>query len=310
MSKCKTHIVLNPAAAGGKAGENKAEIIAEISRQLGNGFEVSETLGRNDAAMITSEAISAGCELIVAVGGDGTVSQVFNGFLLNGAMEDRRKRVGIISIGTGQGFAQSIGLPADLRSQIRLIRNNFTRPVDAGKICFGNGQTPEYFVNEMQLGIGGTLCRNTSPGIKRFLGRFSYSFEAVRTLLDFEACDIDMKSDECSFSGKVIDVVIANGACTGGGMRLTPDASPDDGLFDVLVIEDMPVIKRLRSFSLVYSGKHTGMPSFISFKTGRITFRCGKNMDAEADGELIADKCISAEVIPSAIRVISNNGRY
>jgi YegS/Rv2252/BmrU family lipid kinase len=307
MSTNRTHIVFNPSAAGGRAGKNKSKIISELHHQLGKCFDVSETLSNTDATRITIEAISSGCNLIVAVGGDGTVNQVVNGFLQTDTCKEHQARLGVISFGTGQGFAQSIGLPKDLASQITVIKNDASKLVDVGKITFENGQTAKYFLNEFQLGIGGTLCKNITSVTKMMLGRFAFGFEAVKTLLRYEAEEIQMTIHERSVSEKAIGVVIANGAYTGGGMRLTPDAKIDDGLFDVLVIEEMPLLKRLNSFSKIYSGGHICMPAFKLFKTREIKFGYSNGLSAEADGELILNKCTSAEIIHSALRVISNN---
>jgi YegS/Rv2252/BmrU family lipid kinase len=307
MSEKKVHIVFNPASAGGRTGKNRNKILSELSRNLGNRIEVSETITKTDATEITSQAIADGCNLIIAVGGDGTVNQVINGILAAGSNKDPLTRIGIISAGTGQGFAQSIGLPGDLASQIRIITNDFAKYIDVGKLRFENIQSPKYFANEFQFGIGGTLCRNISPGTKNLLGKYAFGFEAVKTLLGYKAGEIQICTEEISITQNVIGVIIANGSCTGGGMKLTPNASLYDGLFDVLVIEDMPVSARLRGFSRIYSGKHTALPAFRLFRSEVIRFGNSNGLPAEADGELIFDKCISAEVIPSALRVISNN---
>jgi diacylglycerol kinase (ATP) len=307
MSAYKTHIVFNPSAAGGRAGKNKSKIVSELNHQLGNSFDVSETHSNNDATRITIDAISAGYNVIIAVGGDGTLNQVVNGFLQTGSHKEHQTRLGVISFGTGQGFAQSIGLPKDLMSQIAVIKNDDSKLTDVGKICFGEGQPAKYFLNEFQLGIGGTLCRDISPDTKRKLGKFAFGFEAVKNLLSYEAKEIKMTINQSSFTEKAIGVVIANGSYTGGGMRLTPDALLDDGLFDVLVIRDMPLLDRLHGFSQIYSGRHTGMQAFKLLKTKEIKFAFGNGLPAEADGEPMINKCISAEVIPSALRVITNN---
>ncbi len=306
MSSKKIHIIFNPAAAGGRAGKSRNKIFSELKLRLGNCFDVTETLSGSDAERITKEAISAGYSVIVAVGGDGTVSQVINGILQKSINGDPLTRLGVISFGTGQGFAQSIGLPKDLSSQISIIKNDAWKLVDTGKICFQNSQSPKYFLNELQFGIGGTLCRKISPKTKMMLGRYAFGFEAVKTLIRYKAENINLTVDKRSFSVNAIGIVIANGSYTGGGMRLTPDALIDDGLFDVLVIEEMPPVKRLSSFSKIYSGKHLMRPAFKLFRTNGIKFGYSNGLSAEADGELITGKCISAEIMPSALRVISN----
>ncbi len=307
MSQKKIHIVLNPAAAGGRAGNNKNKILSALTDHLDNSFEFSETNSDTDATRITAQAIAAGSNVIIAVGGDGTVNQVINGILQNGTNKDNQTRLGVISFGTGQGFAQSIGLPKDLVAQITIIKNDVWKLIDVGKITFEKDQSVKYFLNELQFGIGGTLCKNISSNTKKMLGRFAFGFEAVKNLVRYEAEEIQMTTNERSFTGIVIGVVIANGSYTGGGMRLTPDALLDDGLLDVLVIGEMSLHNRLNGFSKIYSGKHIGMPAFKLFKTKDIKFGYNNGLCAEADGELIFNKCISAEVIPSGLRVISNN---
>ena len=307
MSQKKIHIVFNPAAAGGRAGRNKNKILSELNNHLGSSFEFSETHSDTDAMRITAQAISAGSNVIVAAGGDGTVNQVINGILQNGTNKDNQARLGVISFGTGQGFKQSIGLPDDLTAQIKIIKNDVSKLIDIGKITFEKDQSVKFFINELQFGIGGTLCKNISRNTKRMLGRFAFGFEAVKNLIRYEAEEIQITTNERSFTNNVIGVVISNGSYTGGGMRLTPDAMLDDGLFDVLMIEEMPLIKRLKGFSKIYSGRHIGMPAFKLFKTKEIKFGNLYGLCAETDGELIFEKCISAEVIPSALRVISNN---
>ncbi|HMQ70066.1 MAG TPA: diacylglycerol kinase family lipid kinase [Ignavibacteria bacterium] len=307
MSVKNIHIVFNPASTGGKTGENKSMILTELHNQLGNGFELSETRNKTDAHTIAKKAISSGCKIIIAVGGDGTVNQVVNGFFENGSPLNQNPRLGILSFGTGQGFAQSIGLPKDIISQIKIIRNDYTRSIDVGKISFVNGQPSMYFVNELQFGIGGTICKNITPVVKKLLGKSAFGFEAVKTLMRQRANQFTMKINGKSITQNMIGVIIANGAYTGGGMRLTPDAIPDDGFFEVLLIKEMSLLKRLRSFTKIYSGKHLDMSGFQLFRTNELEFDNENFPDAEADGELISTKCISAEVIPSALKVLMKN---
>ncbi|HMS34461.1 MAG TPA: diacylglycerol kinase family lipid kinase [Ignavibacteria bacterium] len=307
MSQKRIHIVFNPAAAGGKAGENKNRILSEFRREFGNKFEFSETLSGIDAARIAGEAVEAGYEVIVAVGGDGTINQVVNGILQSSGHNSSQTKLGIISFGTGQGFSQSMGMPKDLASQIRVIKNDFSRYVDVGKINYEGDHSAGYFINEFQLGIGGKLNDSISPLTKKLFGRFAFGYEAVKTLFNYKASEIKIEAEQISKTENVIGVIVANGSYTGGGMKLTPEALLNDGLFDVLIIEDMPLAARLRSFSKIYSGRHIRLPAFKLFRTRELRFVYGNGLSAESDGELIHDKCISSEVIPSALNVISKN---
>ena len=307
MYQNKIHIVVNPAAAGGKAGENKNRILSELSGQFGNKFEFSVTLSGIDAERIAKEAAESGYDVIIAVGGDGTVNQVVNGILQSSGHRSSQTKLGIISFGTGKGFSQSLGLPKDIASQIKLIKNDVSRFVDIGKINFEGKDSARYFINELQFGIGGKVNESISPLTKKMLGRFAFGFEAVKTLLNYKASEIKIEHEQISEMENVIGVIIANGSYTGGGMKLTPAARLNDGLFDVLIIEDMPLTARLNSFSKIYSGRHIGLPAFKIFRTRELRFSYGNGLSVESDGELIHGKCISSEVIPSALSIISNN---
>lgn len=216
MSQNKIHIVFNPAAAGGKAGENKKRILSELRREFGNNFEFSETLSGIDAARIAGEAVDSGCDVIVAVGGDGTVNQVVNGIFQSSGQKRSQIKLGIISYGTGKGISQSLGLPEDLAAQIRVIKNDVSRSVDIGKINFENDQSAGYFINELQFGIGGKLNESISPLTKKIFGRFAFGFEAIKTLLNYRASQIKIELEQISETENVIGVIIANGPYTGG----------------------------------------------------------------------------------------------
>lgn len=307
MSNYKIHIIINPASAGGKTGESKEKILSELKKQIGSNFEFSETRAPYDATTITRKAITNGCQVVIAVGGDGTVNEVANGFFVNGKIINPDVKFGVISFGTGQGFAQSIGLPADLSTQIQIIKNDKAKLIDVGEIHFENNNLSKYFVNEFQLGIGGTLNKNISKLTKKVLGKFAFGFEAVKTLMYYQANDLQMVINGEVHTEKIIGVVISNGEFTGGGMRLTPFALTNDGLLDVLLIKEMSSLDRYISFSKVYSAEHINLEAFQLFRTKKIEFRYNNGLAVSADGEMITDKCISAEVIPSALKVISNN---
>lgn len=307
MSDQQIHIVFNPASAGGKTGLNKSRILTELKNQLGNSFRLSETRMKTDATIITREAIKNGCQVIVAVGGDGTINEVVNGFFENGILLNPYAKLGIISFGTGRGFAQSIGLPKDFTAQIKVIKNDIVKSIDVGRIKFENNHLTKYFVNEFQFGIGGTLSKNISARTKKILGKYAFGFEAVKTLLTYQADRFQMIINDKVITENIIGVIIGNGAYTGGGMMLTPYASLNDGILDVLMIKDMSILNRLFSFSRIYSAKHLGLRAFELFKTRTIEFIYKNGLAVEADGELINGKCTSVEIIPSVLKVISNN---
>jgi len=306
MHKKKIQIVFNPASGGGNTGEKKEKILTEIWRQLGDSFVFSETQKKNDATDITRNAISNGCNIIIAVGGDGTINEVVNGFFENGYMPDSNIVLGIINCGTGQGFAQSLGLPAEIKDQINLIKNGHTKTVDLGKISFQKNRN-QYFINEFQIGIGGAVAGGVSMNTKKLLGRFAFGIGTLKTLRSFKGDTFQMFINENIITENITGLVISNGRFTGGGMKLTPGALLDDGLFDVLLISEMSFLKSLVIFPAVYSAKHLNVKGFRLFKTNKIEFTGENDLPVEADGELIYDRCLKVDILPSALKVFANN---
>ena len=307
MSSKKIHIVINPASAGGKTGQIKEKLLREIIYYFGNDFSYSQTTSEVNASSLSSSAVQSGFETIVAVGGDGTANQVLNGFFNNWISLNPDVKLGIISLGTGQGFAQSLRLPSDLSSQIKIIKDNQIKLIDIGKISFTEEHSPKYFLNEFQFGIGALLNKNISPRTKKLLGRFAFGFEAVKTLFSYQSEELQLFINGKIIDEKIIGVVVANGAYTGGGMRLTPNALLNDGLLDVLIIKDMPVTERLISFSKIYSGKHLSLEPFQLLRVESIGCKYHNGLLIESDGELINSKCAGIEVLASSLNVISNN---
>lgn len=304
MYRKRIQIVFNPASGGGKTGEKKKEILTELWRQLGDTFIFTETQNKNDATEITRNAILNGSDKVIAVGGDGTICEVVNGFFENGSAEVSNGTLGVINCGTGQGFAQSIGLPSEIQAQINLIKNGYTRLIDLGKISFQN--KIKFFVNEFQAGIGGAVVNSVSMNTKKKFGRFSFAAGALKNLLSFKGDKLQIYVNECIISENIIGLVVSNGRYTGGGMRLTPHAELDDGLLDVLLIADMPVLKRMAVFPAVYTAKHLYANEFRLLRTNTIEFTCVNNLPLEADGEIINDRCLKVDILPSALKVFTN----
>ena len=130
----KVHIIFNPESSGGRTGEGRQKILNLIEKIFGNNFSLFITGKPNDASLFAEQSIKDDCDLIITVGGDGTIQEVVNGVLSNSCSKINKCSVGIISSGTGQGFAQSINLPKSHEEQIKLIKNGLTKKVDVGRV--------------------------------------------------------------------------------------------------------------------------------------------------------------------------------
>lgn len=178
-------IIINPASASGRTGRN----IPAILRALLSGFPHQSapvlTRGRGHAEALAGEAVRNQRAMIVAVGGDGTINEVVNGMLSASGGRTPDTLLGIVSSGSGSGFALSLGLPKDLNAQVRILLDGFLRTIDAGILQAsprGGRPKPRYFINECQVGIGADVVRRNTGAIKSAGGLVSYGVAAISSL--------------------------------------------------------------------------------------------------------------------------------
>jgi YegS/Rv2252/BmrU family lipid kinase len=280
------HIILNPVSAGGRTDTRKEKIIREFNSQFGNSFNLTETSYKSEATEITRKAIDNGCEQIIAVGGDGTINEVINGFMNEGKIINPNCKLGIISSGTGQGFAQSIGLPKKIAEQVQVIKEGNTNFVDIGKIiiyenCSSN--KVKYFVNEFQIGIGGAVVSRVQKETKKLGGLLAYGIITARMAYNYcgHQISVFLNGDQ-NLTKKYLGIVVSNGAYTAGGMQLTPNARLDDGYFDILLIHDQTKTNRIKNFSKIYSGAHLNSGNFSHYRVSKMNIDSKEVVPIEA----------------------------
>ncbi|MDI6767013.1 MAG: diacylglycerol kinase family lipid kinase [Bacteroidota bacterium] len=301
------HIILNPASSAGRTGRQQDKIIDKIDQHLGKKYSLCVTQKPLEARMYAYRAIMDGCKLIIVVGGDGTINEVVNGFFSDGKIINPECSLGIINSSTSGGFVQSIGLPLTIEEQLGIILRGESCMVDLCKINFQNQDrcsAERYYINECQIGIGGIVVRDVQAQHKRFGGRLAFGLITLKSALGHKGTLYNLQTDEDKETElQLHGVVVANGTFMGGGMKLTPKAKLNDGMFDILLIHDQSPLQRIISFSKVYSGKHLASKWF-SYNHGRsIKVRSSKSQFVAVDGELIGTLPCQIEIIPRILRV-------
>lgn len=309
MSQIETHIVLNPASGAGKTRSRIPRILGLIDRSLGKSYSLHITRGPLDATASAAEAARRGCNLVIAIGGDGTIQEVVNGIFANGHLINPDSKLGIINCGTGHGFAQSLGLPCSIEEQVELLKTGRSRSVDLGRVRYQNGRAESrsrYFVNECQLGIGASVVERVQGQYKRLGGSLAFGLGVLGTVFQHKSQRMTLTLDQKEIiTGTLTGVVVANGAFMGGGMNLAPTARLDDGALKVLVMHDLTLRQRLWSFPRIYSGTHLSSALFSYHETTSVAICSVENVYVEADGELLGRTPCVIEVIPSALKVQS-----
>ena len=308
----KTFAVINPHSGGGRTGrtaKNIAQKLAEVSGPL----TVAMTTGPMDATTITRHALREGFERVVAIGGDGTINEVVNGFFQNGAAINPDAELALLSNGTGGDFRKTFGIGQTLDESLERIANGRARPIDIGRIRYVSidGKPGErYFANISSFGMSGDVVQrvNKAKVIKRLFGRFAFTWGSLRSLLSYKARPIRLKIDnEFDELVTISTCAVANGQYFGGGMRVAPDASPDDGLFDVVVIGDAPKRDVAKALNQIYTGDHIHNPNVRVFRARSVIATPveateGAPVFIEADGESPGRLPAVFEVIPKSLK--------
>jgi len=307
MNRNTIHVIINPASASGRTGSRLSQIRHLLDRRLGAGYSLHVTSRPLEATLSARNAIHAGCDLIIAVGGDGTVQETVNGFFERGCMINPQCRLGIIGSGTGRGFCQSLGLPAALADQVEIACRGRERTIDIGRINFSgeNGEKlSRYFANECQVGIGSEVVRRVRSRQKLLGGWAAFGLSTLAAAFTYPDHLITVTVDDHRLEPRrLIAVMVGNGDRAAGGMRLTPQARMDDGLLDIMLIHQQTLPHRLRNFSRIYSGRHQGQKGFQFFKGRCIEIESAENVGVEADGEWLGYPSCQIEVISAALRV-------
>ena len=310
----RLQVILNPTSGSGTGRRLQAVVEKSVGSRWGK-VDFSVTSRQGEATELARNAVACGANLIIAFGGDGTVQEVVNG-MLGAGVGPLVCELGIVNCGTGRGLADSLDLPETLEQQLDLIHHGEAVALDVGRVTYvdGQGRTAErLFVNECQLGIGSAVVERLEARkggdnkYKRLGGTLAFGLVAVRELVRLHSPELCVEFDGGERAeGRFLGVVVGNGAKCGGGMRLTPEAAPDDGALDVVLIREMAVPLRLWTFAKIYKGRHTEVEGISSHRCRKLTVS-GKTT-VEADGELLGTPPCTIEVLPGALRVKSPKG--
>jgi len=299
-------IIVNPKSGRGLTQQQWASITAKLNSILGS-FDVRFTESRNDAIRIASEEAAAGRELIIAFGGDGTISEVVNGLMQNIASGSQ---VGILPHGTGGDFRRTLGLPNSLEKVAERLRDSRTQKVDVGKVTFNDNdgkKRERYFINISSFGMSGHVARRANESSKTFGGHITFAAATIRTGLSFTNPEVFIQIDDLEPQRlRITNVCIANGRYFGGGMKVAPQASLTDGLFDVVMIGALSMTEMVTKGYRIYAGTHLDLAN-VGFSHGKRVKAWAADpatqISIEVDGETPGHLPVEYEIVPAAINL-------
>ena len=211
-----------------------------------------------------------------------------------------------IPIGTGMDFGRTYGLPTSFDEAVRVALSGSARTVDAGRVWYrtwGGDEAVRLFANVGSVGMSGAVAQRANGMSKAFGGRLTFFYALTRVFLEWENTVVDVRFDGGERRGRMHDVIVANGIWHGGGMMLAPDAVPDDGLFDVVLIGDVSKTDFLTTAPKIYKGKHVHHPKVEVLKTSRVEVDSDERLPIEVEGEQVGTTKATFEVVPGALRV-------
>lgn len=266
--------IYNPSAGREKIKRHLPLIIDRLQR-LGYQVSVQATGGAGDAAKLSRAAARGGCDLVVAAGGDGTVSEVVGGL----AEEEHRPVLGLIPAGTTNDFARALGIPRQIEWACDLIIEESPRPVDIGRV---NGR---YFIN---IAAGGRLTELTyavPSEMKTRLGQLAYYLKGAEMLPSLKPVPVSLEYEGGRFAGEIMLFLVTNTNSVGGFEKLAPPARLDDGRFDLLIVKKTGLAEFIGLLGKVLLGEHLKDERVIYTQTSWVKVTNAEKMQLNLDGE-------------------------
>lgn len=310
-------LILNPASDRGHTRDRTKSIqhlVEELLEQHPDACPDCElswvaTERPRHAIELASAAAAEGYNVVVAVGGDGTVHEVVNGLMQ--ADSSKRPALGVLPVGSGNDFAHNVGVPSELAQAIHCLFNDSRRCVDIGTITDGTGRT-EYWNNTIGIGFSGAVNIASKRLIKQFRGFLLYLVAVLQTILfKPQALNAKLQITEDYHNTRCVSMIsLCNGPREGGGFPVAPDAVMDDGLITYTIMRRVNRLQMLYFLPIVMSAAHMKYKRFFEGgTTTHFSIETDKTMAIHTDGETFgpweADvRKLDVTLVPAALEVM------
>jgi diacylglycerol kinase (ATP) len=299
-------IIVNPASGGSATRESWPAMASDLATHFG-AFNCAFTEKAGEGRALAERGANEGRRLIVACGGDGTISEVANGILDSGLDVE----LGILPSGTGGDFRRTLGIPARTADAARVLRAGRTRRVDVGRASYLNYEGQEEtrcFLGVASCGMSTDIIERVKENNSRWLGgKLSFALAAGQTTLSLPKTRVVVQlDDERERRLTVANLCVANARYFGGGMKIAPQAILDDGQLDVIAIGDLGTLKILANVHKLYRGTHLEMEQVHHTRARKLAARPAQKSEEiliEIDGELPGRLPATFEIVPGALRV-------
>tara|TARA_Y100000991_G_C21931444_1_gene331021 strand:- start:109 stop:1008 length:900 start_codon:yes stop_codon:yes gene_type:complete len=243
-------------------------------------------------------------DVIVAVGGDGTLNEVVNGMIHTSS----NAILGHIPMGTANDFSKTIELNKDIDQFISLLNNNATKTIDIGKVtCLTKKEKiVRYFINIADAGLGGYVANSLNKSKKLLGPNFTYFQAIIKGIIRFKKPLVNIKIGNITYEGKLMSIAICNGTTFGSGLIISPEAILDDGKFHITLLGDVTLLDYFKNLKKLKKGIKLTHPHIHYYSADKVQLKTDEICEIEADGEHVGKGESIFEILPKAIKILAS----
>ena len=297
-------LIVNPRSANRSTGRHWRKLRKRLKEVLPP-FRAIRTAGPGDAARFAAKAAGR-YEGVVAVGGDGTIGEVADGLLANGA---GGTALGVLPRGTGSDFVRTLEIPRDMDKAAALLARGNRRQIDVGRATFTDfdgKRSSRWFVNAAEVGMGAMVCREVNRAKRRLSGQAAFWWAILTTARRYQPAVAAFVTNGSPARELLLNNAwIANGCYSGSGMRTAPRARLDDGLLDAVVVEQVGGWRRIAGLPKLRNGTFVDMPEVEYRQAARVEFTAETPILVETDGDAVGTTPATFECLPAQRTVVA-----
>ena len=299
-------VIVNPTAGSGLAGKRWTEVADALFRSLGS-YRYAFTVRPGHARTMAGEALAAGYEMVVAVGGDGTASEVVSAFFDGARNRSPDAVFAVVPLGTGCDLGRTLVQGCNIHEYCAALGDRACRTIDVGHVRFvdqAGHEAQRVFVNVASFGCGGAVARSITAADKRLGARLGFNLAAAKALARYKNKTISVALDKrMAQRREVTNVAVCNAQYFGGGMWVSPQARVDDGELDITIWSGFGLKDFILKQRMLYDGSHLREERTQVARVKSLTANSEEHVFLEVDGEYVGQLPAAFRILPGALKM-------